>query len=164
MAYVRVRGNQLALVHGEREPGTGRVQQRILFTIYSKAEALEILGRGSSGGAGRFQGLLQQEYPELVFNWKKVRGDIEKNLALLPDRYEYAGERLEHRFRKDLCAFTRTLIQADPQELLPAAQVIRRHRHELEYLADLIHWRIKLREQEPGAHPAAPVQRAARNP
>jgi hypothetical protein len=35
MAYVRRRGNQLAIVQGEREPGTGKVQQRILFTLYN---------------------------------------------------------------------------------------------------------------------------------
>lgn len=42
MPYVRVRGNQLAIVHGERAPGTQNVQQRILATIYSKPEALAI--------------------------------------------------------------------------------------------------------------------------
>lgn len=149
MPYLRTRGNQLAIVHGEREPGSGRVQQRILFTIYSKAEALEILGRAASKGASRFQSLLQRQFPELKFGWKKIHRDIDKNLAVLPDVYEYAGERLEHRFRKNLCAFTRGLIQADPQELLPAARLIKQHRHELEYLADLIHWRLKLRDQEP---------------
>lgn len=149
MPYVRTRGNQLAIVHGEREPGSGKVQQRILFTVYSKAEAREILGRGSSGGRSRFQSLLQEQFPELEFNWRKIGGDIEKNLAALPEQYEYDGARLEHRFRKDLCAFTRQLIQADPQELLPAAHVIQQHRHELEYLADLIHWRLKLRDQKP---------------
>ncbi len=46
-------------------------------------------------------------------------------------------------------AFTRQLIQADPQELLPGAHVIQQRRHELEYLADLIHWRLKLRDQKP---------------
>lgn len=150
MPYVRTRGNQLVVVHGEREPGTGRVEQRILFTIYSKAETLEILGRGSSGGTARFQALLQREFPELDFNWKRIHLDIEKNLALLPDRYEYAGERVVQRFRKDLCGFTRTLIRADPQELLSAARVLQQHRRELEYLADLIHWRLKLRDQKPG--------------
>ena len=29
MAYVRRRGNQVAIVHGERESNTGAVQQRI---------------------------------------------------------------------------------------------------------------------------------------
>lgn len=149
MPYLRTRGSQLVLVHGEREPGTGKVQQRILFTLYSKAEALEILGQGSVNGAARFQTLLQQEFSDLKFNWKKLYRDIEKNLAVLPDRYEYAGERLEHRFHKDLCAFTRELIKADPQELLPAARLIEQHRHELEYLVDLIQWRLKLRDQKP---------------
>jgi tetratricopeptide (TPR) repeat protein len=149
MPYVRTRGNQLAIVHGEREPGSGKVRQRILFTVYSKAEALEILGRGSPRGGSRFRDLLQQQFPELKFSWKRIDRDIEKNLAALPERYEYDSARLAHRFRKDLCAFTHQLIQADPQELLPAAHVIQQHRHELEYLADLIHWRLKLRDQKP---------------
>ena len=45
MAYVRRRGNQLAIVQGERDPQTRKVQQRILFTLYSKPEALEALGK-----------------------------------------------------------------------------------------------------------------------
>jgi tetratricopeptide (TPR) repeat protein len=36
---------------------------------------------------------------------------------------------------------------ADPQDLVSAAQLIQEHRHELEYLADLIQWRLKLRKQ-----------------
>jgi tetratricopeptide (TPR) repeat protein len=88
-------------------------------------------------------------FGELEFSWKKVDRDIEKNLAALPEHYDYDGARLDQRFRKDLCAFTRQLIQADPQELLSAAHVIQRQRHELEYLADLIHWRLKLRDQKP---------------
>jgi tetratricopeptide (TPR) repeat protein len=149
MPYLRIRGNQLAVVHGEREPGTGKVQQRILFTVYSQPEALEILGRGGEGGDFRFQQLLQQEYPDLKFNWKQILRDIQKNLAALPEHYEYTAARLQHRFREGLCAFTRALIQADPQTLLPAARLIDEHRHELEYLADLIQFRLKLREQEP---------------
>ena len=149
MPYVRTRGNQLAIVHGEREPVTGKVRQRILFTVYSRAEALEILGRGSAGGPSRFQGLLRGQFPELKFNWHRIQLDIESRLAALPEQYEYARERLRLRFREGLCAFTRALIQADPQELLPAARLIDEHRHELEYLADLIHWRLKLRDQKP---------------
>jgi tetratricopeptide (TPR) repeat protein len=149
MPYVRTRGNQLAIVHGEREPVTGKVRQRILFTVYSKAEALEILGRGSAGGGSRFRRLLHGQFPELKFNWHRIQLDIERCLAALPQQYEYAGERLRHRFREGLCVFTRALTQADPQELLPAARLIDEHRHELEYLADLIHSRLKLRDQKP---------------
>ena len=43
MAYVRRRGNQLAFVHGERERNTGKVQQRILFALYSGQPAKRIL-------------------------------------------------------------------------------------------------------------------------
>ena len=94
MPYVRTRGNQLAIVHGERESGSGKVQQRILFTVYSRAEAFEILGRGSSAGRSRFEDLLQRQFPQLKFSWKKINRDIEKNLTCLPERYEYSGARL----------------------------------------------------------------------
>jgi tetratricopeptide (TPR) repeat protein len=150
MPYVRRRGNQLAIVHGEREPDTGRVQQRILFALYSKAEALEALGRGTKGGAERFRHLLKEQYPDLNFNWKKIRRTIEEHLAALPDRYEYRSQRLRARFRENLCAFTRQLILADPEDLDSAGHVIQEHHHELEYLADLIAWRLKLRDHPPG--------------
>ena len=148
MAYVRRRGNQLAIVQGEREPGTGKVQQRILFTLYSKAEALEAVGRGTKGGAERFRHLLQREHPDVKFNWRAIRRALEKDLDVLPERYAYRPERLRGRFRADLCTFARQLILADPQDLTSAAQLIQEHHHELEYLADLIHWRLKLRDQK----------------
>ena len=148
MAYVRRRGNQLAIVQGEREPGTGKVQQRILFTLYSKAEAIEAVGRGTKGGAERFRHLLQREHPDVTFNWKAISRALEKDLDVLPEHYAYRPERLRGRFRADLCAFARQLVLADPQDLMSAAHLIQEHRHELEYLADLIHWRLKLRDQK----------------
>ena len=135
MAYVRRRGNQLVIVHGEREPGTGKVQQRILFTLYSKAEALEVLGRGKEKekrSAERFRGLFEHQYPEHKLDWKAIHHAIDENLAALPDTYDYRSQRLHARFREDLCAFTRQLILADPQELTSAAELIQGHRHELE--------------------------------
>ncbi|OFW28747.1 MAG: hypothetical protein A3H97_21520 [Acidobacteria bacterium RIFCSPLOWO2_02_FULL_65_29] len=137
----------MAIVHGEREPTSGKVQQRILFTLYSKAEAIEVLGRGAKGGAERFRDLLERQYPDLKFTWKKIRRTIEEHLDALPDTYEYRSQRLRARFRDDLCAFTRQLILSDPQDLASAAHVIQEHHHELEYLADLIAWRLKLRDQ-----------------
>ena len=67
---------------------------------------------------------------------------------MLPERYAYRPERLRGRFRADLCAFARQLMLADPQDLMSAAHLIQEHHHELEYLADLIHWRLKLRDQK----------------
>ncbi len=52
MPFVRVHGNQLALVHGSRRDG--KVVQEVLFTLYSKPEAREALGQGSKGGARYF--------------------------------------------------------------------------------------------------------------
>lgn len=151
MAYVRRRGNQLAIVHGEREPHKGSVQQRVLFTLYSRAEALEVLGRGTKGAAERFRDLLQRQHPDLTFNWKKIRRAIEAQLDLLPDVYEYRSQRLRARFRDDFRACVRQLILADPQDLVSSADVIHEHRYELEYLAELIGWRLRTRDQTESA-------------
>lgn len=148
MAYVRRRGNQIAIVHGEREPGSGKVQQLILFTLYSKKEALEAIGRGEAGGGERFESLLRAGYPEATFNWKRIRQAVAKNLPVLPDHYEYGPERLIRNFRSNLCAFARQLILADPQELISAARLIQDQHRTLEYVADLIQWRLQLRKQE----------------
>ena len=148
MAYVRQRGNQLAIVHGERDAETKKVEQRILFTLYSKAEAREALGRGGAQGSERFRRLLEKEYPDLKFNWKEIQRAIQANLAVLPDTYEYRSERLSSHFRSDLCAFARQLILADPQRLLSAAQLIQEHRKEIEYLQHLISRRLEVCEQK----------------
>ena len=44
MPYVRKHGSQIAIVHGERDPETSQVQQRVLFTLYSRPEADAALG------------------------------------------------------------------------------------------------------------------------
>lgn len=149
MAYVRKRGKQLVIVQGGRDPEDGKVQQRILFTIYSKAEALRILGRSNGGGAAQFQFMLEHQYPDMKFNWNKLHAAILDNMHVLPDLYEYKKTRLRSQFRKDLCSFARQLMLADPQDLVAAGDLIQEHRVELEYVAELIQWRLKLRKQEP---------------
>lgn len=148
MAYLRRRGNQLVIVHGEREPGTGKVQQQILFTLYSKAEAREALGRGEDPqGAQRFRGLLEREYPQFTFDWTAIQRAIEREMGALPDLYDHRAARIENRFRADLRAFARQLILVDPQTLLAAAELIRKHRYELEFLAEQIRWRLETCDQ-----------------
>lgn len=149
MAYVRQRGNQLAIVQGERDPKSGRVEQKILFTFYSKAEVKETLGRAKASGKTFFQSLLEDEYPGIKFNWKVIYRDIEKSQEILPEVYQHGAVRLRERFHGDLCTLTRQLILTDPQELDSAAQLIREYQHELKYLGDLIQWRLDCREQEP---------------
>jgi len=83
MAYVRRKGNQLAIVHGERDTETRKVEQRVLISLYSNAGALESIGCGSGGeqGALRFQRLLNNEYPGIPFNWDKIQREISNNLT-----------------------------------------------------------------------------------
>jgi tetratricopeptide (TPR) repeat protein len=150
MAYVRRKGNQLAIVHGERNPGTGKVEQRVLFTLYSKAEALQAIGRNSNGNrsACDFQLLLEPEYPGIRFDWDKIRQGIENNINHLPDLYQYRPARPIDQFRKDLAGFARQLILADPHELESSATLITTHRYELEFLNELIRWRLDNSDQK----------------
>ncbi|MBL4846149.1 MAG: hypothetical protein JKY65_11530 [Planctomycetes bacterium] len=148
MAYVRQRGNQLAIVHGQRDPETKKVEQRVLFTIYSQPEALELLGKGGKGGRYRFESFMEHEYPELRFDWKKIHAAVAEKLDALPETYEYKAERLQSQFRADLRAFTRQLALADPRWLFSSAQLIKSQRHELTFLRDLIDWRLQTCDEE----------------
>lgn len=148
MPYVRRRGNQLAIVHGERHPETGAVEQRILFTLYSKAEALEAIGQKQGKAGGRFKDLMEERYPDIAFNWKKIRADLSSNTDFLPDLYEYRKTRLSSVFRKDVSALVKQLVLADPQESFSSAEVIQEHKVELEFLKELIDWRLKTCRQE----------------
>lgn len=149
MAYVRKRGKQLLIVEGFRDGETGKVDQRILFTIYSKAEASKILGRGNGNNSSQFQILLEHQYPDVRLNWKKIQEGISANIDVLPDLYEYKETRLRSQFRTDLCAFAKQLMLSDPQDYMAASNLIEEHHMELEYLGELIQWRLQLRKQEP---------------
>lgn len=148
MAYVRRHGNQLAIVHGERDSETGKVNQQILFVIYSKKEARVILGEESLPNTPYFEVLLGDQYPGIHFNWKKIRKAISENVDFLPDIHEYKRARLQNRFRADLRNFAKQLILTDPQDLLASANLISGHQFELEFLQHLIEWRLKTREQK----------------
>jgi tetratricopeptide (TPR) repeat protein len=147
MAFVRPHGNQVAIVHGERTPESGSVEQRIIFTLYSKEEAREAIGEGGRDGAHRFRCLLEYRYPQLKFNWDKIAKGIRDNMGVLPDSYQYRDERLKGNFRKGLCAFARQLMLADPQAYPAAFELISDQQHELEYLRDLISLRLKVSTQ-----------------
>jgi tetratricopeptide (TPR) repeat protein len=146
MAYVRKRGNQLALVQGERDPETGKVCQRVLFTFYSKKEAVAALDNAQGE---LLQDLLELQYPELRFSWKRIWRELARNIDILPDDYEYREADMVKRFRTDLCAFTRQLVLNEPQWLFSSAELLRQHRYELEYLIELIRWRLKLCDTKP---------------
>ncbi len=149
MAYVRARGRQVLIVHGERAPGSGKVAQRILFTIYSKAEAQEALDdlAGDHDG-GRLGDLLSSAHPTLTFNWKRIARDVRKLRDVLPDDYDVRQERVRQNFRGGLYDFARQLMVADPQDLQTSAELIQEHRRELSFLSELIAWRTSQAKQE----------------
>ncbi|MBK9129845.1 MAG: tetratricopeptide repeat protein [Phycisphaerales bacterium] len=151
MAYVRRRGNQLAIVHGARDPNSRKVEQQVLFTIYSKKEALEILGRGQPAGPAEFQRALEAQNPGVRFDWDKVDAAIAQNLDALPETYDYVGTRLRDGFRPDLRRFIRRLMLTDPQWLSSSWQLIDEHRKELVFLRDLIDWRLGIEKPSPAA-------------
>lgn len=142
MAYVRKRGNQLAIVHGARDPDSRKVEQQVLFTIYSQKEALEILGRGEPGGPAEFRRALEAQNPGLRFDWGKIDAAIAQNLDSLPETYDYVAARLRDGFRPDLRRFVRRLMLTDPAWLSSSWQLIDEHREELAFLRDLIDWRL----------------------
>jgi tetratricopeptide (TPR) repeat protein len=142
MAYVRQRGKQLAIVHGARDPETRKVEQQILFTLYSKSEALEALGKKEPTNAERFRMILESSHPTIRFDWKKLRRDIEANLEILPDTYDYRSTRFRGRFREDLTRFAKQLILVEPGKTPSSSQLLSEHRQELEYLRELIVWRL----------------------
>ncbi len=147
MAYVRTHGNQVSIVLGARHPETGKVEQQVLFTFYSKVEVLEALGRGSEGGDIVFCNLLQHHHPCVQFNWEKLHSELEARLDVLPDLYPYRSASLRDQFRADLVAFARQLLTCDPDQLLSYANLAQEQHQELEYIADLIRRRVSRREQ-----------------
>ena len=144
MAYVRKKGQQVAIVHGERDKETGKVRQRTLFTLYSKAEAIVALGDKRHW----FRNILEEDNPAIRFDWKKIDAAIDEQMNELPDLYTYKEERVEGRFRGALCGFAKELLLADPQSLIASARMLQDQRHDLEYLKGLIDWRLQLCDQD----------------
>jgi len=144
VAYVRKKGNQLCVVQGRRDPETKKVVQTTLFTIYSKAEALAATGEQSYV----FRNLIQSDNPQVRFDWAKIDAAIRSNLDHLPDLYAYKKERVEAGFREALQQFTFELASADPRSLVSSARTLQANRHELQWLRDMIDWRLKHCDQE----------------
>ena len=141
MPYIRKRGRQVALVHGHRNIETGKVEQVILFTIYSRPEAEGILARPQSGID--FEWLMETTYPRITFNWKKIKMDLEAKLDLLPAAYNYRAGAVERDFSSSMHEFLRQLLANDPQELDDALDLIKKYRRRLQFVQEMIEWRIE---------------------
>jgi tetratricopeptide (TPR) repeat protein len=135
MAYIRQRGNQVLIVHGHRDPHTGKVVQRTLFAVYSKGEAADILGPRNR----EFRAMLREQFPQLTIDWRKIERGLRALAAGLPETYEPAGGAdFARDFRRDLTAFARKLILASPQYYAEGAEAVRANRHQLDFLRQLV--------------------------
>ncbi len=143
MAFVRKKGHQVAIVQGDRDPESGEVNQSTLFTFFSKAEVLRALGRGPRDHSSYFQHLLQEEYPAIKFNWKALNKGLEDHLDVLPDLAEYREQRLVAKFKDSLHAFTREIVQTEPQSLVSSARLLLEHKQQLEFLSKLLEMKLK---------------------
>ncbi len=138
MAYIRKRGNQLALVHGRREGETGKVEQVNLFTLYSQEEAKAAFENPDADSAIQFRYLLEDSFPQIKFEWGKLREEALKNIPVLPEKYENREAALFDRLPADFAVFGRQLCLADPTDVPAAAEHLQKHQTALLGLCDLI--------------------------
>jgi len=148
MAYVRPHGNQLTIVHGERDPDTQKVEQHKLFVFYDRPEAEAAVGEH----AWQFKNMMEQQHPWVRFDWDKINAGLEKHLDRLPETYASRGEARRERFAEAIASCVEQLVLADPQFLQANAELIEAYRGELKYLQHLIERNLEL----------APTQRPSR--
>lgn len=144
--YVRKHGNQVAIVHGERD-STGTVQQRVLFSLYSRPEAEAAIGLRQTDPPLSFQGLVESRHEGIRFDWKKLGAAIAELKDELPEQYDYPSAGVGELLRGGLVAATKGLLAADPQSMDSAAEALKQHRQELLLVRQLIDDRLLLLEK-----------------
>jgi len=86
------------------------VDQKTLFTFYSRAEAEAAVGPRRR----ELQRILEDRYPQVRFEWDNLWKAVREHLDVLPDTYDY-DDRSRQRFEGGLRAFARELLLADPR-------------------------------------------------
>lgn len=143
MPYVRKHGNQIAIVHGERD-ATGGVQQRVLFSLYSKPEAEAAIGVRESDPPLSLNGLLELRYERVRFDWRKIAAAIAALKDELPDRYDYPSSGVGPLLRSGLVGMLKAILVADPQTMRSAADALKQNQSELLILRQIIDDRLAL--------------------
>ena len=141
--YVRKHGNQVAIVHGERD-STGAVQQRVLFSLYSRHEAEAAVGLRETDPPYSFKRLVESRHEGVRFDWKKLDAAISALKGHLPERYDYPTDPIAPLLRTGLVAAMKGLLVADPQSVDSAASALKQQRQELLLLRGLIDDRLFL--------------------
>jgi len=144
MPYVRRRGSHLAIVHGSRHPETRKVEQQVLMTLHSRAEARAARGEGTGAGGLSFRGLMEDRYPEIRFPWPKIEAAIAEREDELPDIAPTRDERSTGGFDQALREFGRHVLAADPQLLDSARAALERNRTVLEWLTSIVQRRLDI--------------------
>jgi tetratricopeptide (TPR) repeat protein len=146
MPYVRSHGNQVAIVHGGRDKSTGKVQQRTLFTLYSKLEASAAIGESNPEDARYFQQLLQEANPEIKFEWHRLGDEIRARMESLPDLYPLRQVRTHDTFQKAMDGFLKQLILIDPCNSASGRATLKEYADDLNVLVELINTRLQQRD------------------
>lgn len=147
MPYVRRRGNHLAIVHGSRHPDSKKVEQQVLVTLHSKAEALAAIRRSKKSPGGDFHALVEHRYPEVRFDWATIDGAIAEQMDHLPDLAKSREARATGGFEDALTTFARYVIETDPQSLDSARELFSANRAVLEWLTDLLDARLSATDE-----------------
>ena len=142
MPYIRTHGNQITIVHGERDKEAGKVQQRQLFTFYSKKEALAAIGEEGSSSEEYFQFLLREANPQLTFNWPDLKEEIKNRLDVLPDIYPVKAARTIDMLDSKVDEITKQLVMTDPRTEAGREAILTR-RNDLTTLSKLIEMRMQ---------------------
>lgn len=150
MPYVRSHGNQVAIVHGGRDKSTGKVQQRTLFTLYSKLEATAAIGDSNPEDARYFRQVLEDANPEIKFEWDHLAGEIREKMEALPDLYPLRQVRTHDTFQKAMDGFVRQLILTDPCSSVNGRATLKEYANDLDVLAKLINTRLEQRDWNSG--------------
>ncbi len=144
MPYVRTRGGQILIVHGEREKQSKSVNQKIIFTFYSQNEVEQAFGADSKLHSWPIVHIVENEYPQIKFDWKSIKKAVYANLSILPQEYQSSANPSHERFRIALRNFIKELALLDPQFSSDAKEIISKNHFELEHLGELLDWRIEM--------------------
>ena len=142
MPYVRRHGQQVAIVHGERA-ATGEVQQRVLFSLYSKPEAEAAIGLRKTDPPLSFHGLVESRHEGIRFDWPKVDAAIVALKDELPEKWDYPAAGVAPMLREAVVGLTRALFAADPQSVFSAQQAVEAQRASLVFVRELIDARLQ---------------------
>lgn len=142
--YVRKHGNQIAIVSDDRDKETGKVQEQVLFTFYSKDEAMAALGLDQDDRKHLFQNLMHQAYPSCSFDWEKINSQIAQKMDTLPEKFEQRTVESSKDFSRSIISIARHLVLADPYLTPSAKKVLKSQETALMALRELIDHSLSL--------------------